>query len=170
MNYQQALALLDAGKKVRLPEWTGFWFLQENVDPAPPDPKRASPIKILALTRTGDVVRAWDETDLTGFQHRTDWQEVTEGMGFDFAILALKAGKKVCRTGWNGKGMWLGYVAGDQWGLGSDAPFDYGAVPFGSLLPWIGMKTADGKFVPWLASQTDMLATDWQIADLPSLA
>ena len=30
-------------------------------------------------------------------------------------------------------------------------------------LPWIGMKTADDKFCPWLASQTDMLADDWEI-------
>lgn len=29
----------------------------------------------------------------------------------------------------------------------------------------IGMKTADGKVVPWLSSQTDMLAEDWQIVD-----
>ena len=31
-------------------------------------------------------------------------------------------------------------------------------------LPWIGMKTADSRFVPWLASQTDVLA------DLEALA
>ena len=31
------------------------------------------------------------------------------------------------------------------------------------LASWIGMKTADGKFVPWLASQTDILAEDWVI-------
>ena len=30
-----------------------------------------------------------------------------------------------------------------------------------NLLPWIGMKTADNSFVPWLASQTDVLAEDW---------
>ena len=29
------------------------------------------------------------------------------------------------------------------------------------LLPWIGMKTADKKFVPWSASQTDILSEDW---------
>jgi hypothetical protein len=33
------------------------------------------------------------------------------------------------------------------------------------LLPWIGMKTADNKFVPWLASQTDILAEDWEIVE-----
>lgn len=32
-----------------------------------------------------------------------------------------------------------------------------------SLAPWIGMKTADDCFVPWLASQTDLLAEDWEI-------
>lgn len=30
------------------------------------------------------------------------------------------------------------------------------------LAPYIGMKTADDKFVPWLASQTDVLAEDWE--------
>jgi hypothetical protein len=32
-------------------------------------------------------------------------------------------------------------------------------------LPYIYMKTADGNLVPWLASQTDLLATDWVIED-----
>ena len=31
------------------------------------------------------------------------------------------------------------------------------------VAPWIGMKTADNKFVPWLASQTDILAEDWEV-------
>jgi len=30
-------------------------------------------------------------------------------------------------------------------------------------LPYIYMSTVDGKLVPWLASQTDMLAEDWCI-------
>jgi hypothetical protein len=33
----------------------------------------------------------------------------------------------------------------------------------GTLLPWIGMHTADNCFVPWLASQTDLLANDWNV-------
>jgi len=85
-----------------------------------------------------------------------------ETMNFGQAIEALKNGQKISRSGWNGKGMWLGYVPADQWGLGSGAPYDYGLVG-NSLLPWIGMKTADGAFVPWLASQTDVLAEDWGI-------
>lgn len=83
-------------------------------------------------------------------------------MNFGQAIEALKQGRRVSRSGWNGKGMWLGFVSADQWGLGYDAPYDYGKVG-NRLLPWIGMKTADGAFVPWLASQTDILAEDWGI-------
>ena len=76
--------------------------------------------------------------------------------GFGWALKQLRGGYKVQREGWNGKGMWLTLVDGYRGG-GHDSPG-------GSRehLPWIGMKTADNKFVPWLASQTDMLADDWQ--------
>ena len=84
--------------------------------------------------------------------------------GIGWAIKEMHNGNKVRRVGWNGKGMWIGLVRGDQWGLGSEAPFDYSGEGPGSLLPWIGMKTADHRFVPWLASQTDILAVDWELA------
>ena len=74
-------------------------------------------------------------------------------MTFCGALEALKNGQCVQRAGWNGKGMWLIYV--DDW-------YPRNKLLEGlPLLPWIGMKTADGKFVPWLASQTDILAEDW---------
>jgi hypothetical protein len=82
-----------------------------------------------------------------------------EGMYFGLAIEALKKGKKVARSGWNGKGMWLILVPAEDWNTDIENPTD--AFP----LPWIGMKTADNKFVPWLASQTDVLAEDWTIVD-----
>ncbi len=84
-------------------------------------------------------------------------------MNFGLALEALQQGQKVCRFGWNGKGMWLSLVRGSDpkvtWG-------DYqvnSVIWDGECLPWIGMKTADNKFVPWLASQTDILANDWEI-------
>ncbi|PNQ81624.1 DUF2829 domain-containing protein [Paenibacillus sp. F4] len=89
-------------------------------------------------------------------------------LNFGQAIEALKNGKKVARAGWNGKGMWLGLVKADNY-IVFEAPFGDGQatdenIPEG-LLPWIGMKTADGKFVPWLASQTDILAEDWEVVE-----
>ena len=83
-------------------------------------------------------------------------------MDFGEAIKALKEGKRVARTGWNGKGMFLLYVPSEKWGIIDKIGLD---IPKGNLLSWIGMKTADGKFVPWLASQTDMLAEDWIIIE-----
>lgn len=79
------------------------------------------------------------------------------GLSFGLAIEALKQGKKVARTGWNGKGMWLKLVPAD---IADKVAFEYEAL---DGAPWIGMKTADDKFVPWLANQTDVLAEDWQI-------
>lgn len=72
-----------------------------------------------------------------------------EIMKFGEAITALKQGKKVCRRGWNGKGMWLNLQVPDEHSK--------------MTLPYIYMKTADNNLVPWLASQTDMLAEDWEI-------
>lgn len=82
-------------------------------------------------------------------------------MNFGQAIEHLKGGKRVSRSGWNGKGMWIALVPANQWGLGSSQQYDSGHIS-SRLLPWIGMRTADGAFVPWLASQTDILAEDWE--------
>ena len=69
--------------------------------------------------------------------------------GFDAAIVALKEGKRVTRKGWNGQGMWLSLVL----------PAEQ------NHLPYIQMSTVNGQLVPWLASQTDMLANDWMIVE-----
>jgi hypothetical protein len=71
--------------------------------------------------------------------------------GFGWAIKELKAGGKVCRAGWNGKGMWLSLQTPDANSK--------------MTLPYIYMKTADDKRVPWLANQADVLSEDWEIAN-----
>lgn len=76
-------------------------------------------------------------------------------MNFGEAIEELKSGHTVCRSGWNGKGMWLGLMRPD---VRSDMH-----------LPYIFMSTVDGKLVPWLASQTDMLAEDWSVTRVADL-
>ena len=82
-----------------------------------------------------------------------------DGLTFGQAIEAMKDGKKVARSGWNGKGMWIVLIHpgnaiftrnGDGW----------------PMQECIGMKTADKKMQPgWLASQTDMLSEDWMIVE-----
>lgn len=114
-------------------------------------------------------------------------------MNFSEALAALKAGKTIRRSGWNGKGMWLVLVPGtpqvqfregfhftpdlvveneeDKNSLkrGEIAPIIFGVNPHSDINPHIDMFTADGKMQPgWLASQTDMLADDWE--EVPRLA
>ena len=84
---------------------------------------------------------------------------------FGLAIESLKKGLRVARAGWNGKGMWLSLVAVGSYDVACGAVGQEPNGPHINLLPWIGMKTADGKFVPWLASQTDVLADDWHIVE-----
>ena len=68
---------------------------------------------------------------------------------FGWAIKQLHNGSAVARAGWNGKGMWLKLQVPDAHSKMS--------------LPYIYMKTEQGDLVPWLASQTDVLATDWEM-------
>ena len=97
---------------------------------------------------------------------------IPEGATFDFgtAVEALKQGARVAREGWNGKGMFLSLVKGREtdyhvnsevFGTGNDGN-SQNQLP---VLDAIYMKTADNKLVPWLASQTDVLAEDWQIVE-----
>ena len=78
-------------------------------------------------------------------------------MNIGQAVEALKAGKFVRRSGWNGKGMWLFLIPAEQW------TFTNGKNDNLPLMPFVAMKTADDKQVPWLCSQSDLLAEDWEI-------
>jgi hypothetical protein len=87
-------------------------------------------------------------------------------MDFGKAIASLKAGCKVARAGWNGKGMFLFLVPGSTFKV-NRAPL-LGIYPEGTEIQYhahIDMKTAQGYVVPWLASQSDMLAEDWERVD-----
>jgi hypothetical protein len=73
-------------------------------------------------------------------------------------------GRKVTRPGWNGKGMFLFLVPGSRFVV-NRAPL-LGIYPEGTVIdyrPHVDMRTADGQIVPWICSQSDLLATDWEI-------
>jgi len=90
---------------------------------------------------------------------RTDRKNVS----FGAAVELLKRGHRVRRRNWNGKNMWLAYVATWACEATNLAPREDGTRIY-TLLPIIVMKTADDCLVPWLASQTDVLAGDWEVA------
>lgn len=84
-------------------------------------------------------------------------------MDFGDAIRVLKNGGRVTRDGWNGKGMFLYLVPGSIFAV--NRPPLLGIYPEGRVVTYrahIDMVTADGSAVPWVASQTDVLADDWR--------
>lgn len=83
-------------------------------------------------------------------------------MTFSEALQNLKDGKRVSRSGWNGNGMFIFLVPGSKFKV--NRPPLLGIYPEGTEIDYhahIDMKTANGQIVPWLCSQTDMLANDW---------
>ena len=74
-------------------------------------------------------------------------------MDFSDALRQLKAGKRLARAGWNGKGMYI-HISPADW-LPSGIQYD----------AYLRMKTVQKSYVPWVASQTDILAEDWEIVE-----
>lgn len=87
-----------------------------------------------------------------------------QSLTFGDAVHFLKAGRRVSREGWNGKGMWLYYVPANSYPAQTAAARG----EFGELVPYrayIAMVTVDHDVVPWLASQSDVLAEDWRVIE-----
>jgi hypothetical protein len=89
-------------------------------------------------------------------------------MDFSDALKFAKAGHKIARKGWNGKGMYIVMQKGYPDGIPLNKnTSEATGIPEGTVckfLPYFMMKTVDDSFVPWLASQTDIFANDWTIA------
>lgn len=87
-------------------------------------------------------------------------------MDFGRALAALKLGDRVCRSGWNGKGMFVvlqkGYPEGVPANANTASAFGVDSGAEVVVRSYLAMWTADQQIVPWVASQTDLLADDWQ--------
>lgn len=93
-------------------------------------------------------------------------------MDYSEALLYMKDGHRVRRAGWNGKGMWICIGDGNDanpaanfWNKHTRAFAEQNG-GFARVLPYFIMKTADNAILMgWLASQTDMLAEDWELVE-----
>jgi hypothetical protein len=85
-----------------------------------------------------------------------------------WAVKQMHNGERVRRAGWNGKGMYIFLVPGSEFQV--NRPPLMGIYPEGTWVTYhahVDMFTAQGCVVPWLCSQADLLATDWEIASEP---
>lgn len=92
-----------------------------------------------------------------------DWSQEANGIDleaadFSDALMWLKEGKRVCRSGWNGRGQWAELVKNSGLVFRSELTEEVYSVADGLIL-----KNAQGIVVQWVPSIGDLMATDWQV-------
>lgn len=91
---------------------------------------------------------------------------IVDGLTFGLAVEAMKLGKRVARTGWNGVGMFAYYVPANSYQAQTGAAkafFGEGAmIPYRAYL---ALKTAQGDVAAWQPSASDVLAEDWYVLE-----
>lgn len=92
------------------------------------------------------------------------------GLPFESALSHIKAGGRAARSGWNGRGTWIALGQGGVtpaekfWNPHTKAHALSMQNCVAEVLPYLILKTADDKILMgWLASQTDLLAEDWEL-------
>lgn len=88
----------------------------------------------------------------------------SDALTFGEALELLKAGERVARAGWNGKGMFVFLVPGSNFKV--NRPPLLGIYPEGTEInyrPHIDLKGADGSISTWAPSGSDALAEDWAV-------
>lgn len=162
MKFKEAFEEMKSGIPVKLPSWAGYWWWDEESQ------------TILMYTKDGGCldIRETQNVEYTLQNILSDEWVYADSrncpilggeaiFSFGEAIKYLKRGIKVTRKGWNGKGMYLFKSPK----LGCQIYSEYTGKEINDLQEFIVMKTADDNLVPWLASQTDMLAEDWMFVE-----
>lgn len=92
-----------------------------------------------------------------------------EETNFGWALALMRKGKKLFRRGWNGKGMWVVYQEAYPHGIPVNANTARATgIPEGTVrkfLPYLMMHNAQGAFVPYFPSITDILEFDWEVTE-----
>lgn len=140
-------------KPMNLGDYNAYrgWTIPENEDPANEG----------YLVKYQDGYESWSPKGVFEGAYQT-----TGALSFGHAIEGLKEGQKLARAGWNGKGMFVYLVGSGRYKPSTAAGQEIADKQPDGLVPYvsyIAMKTVTGDVVPWLASQTDVLADDWQI-------
>lgn len=170
MLFAKAFKLMKEGHKVKLPSWDGYWCWENDT--------------IMMHCKDGKVldIRKTETVDYTFTNVASDeWILATVDntpvlggealFGFNEAVKYVKRGLKVARKGWNGKGMWIvlfkptSLVVFTKEGCITEKEYTIDTDKVLPIQPAVYMKTADGNFIPWLASQADLLSDDWTIID-----
>lgn len=115
------------------------------------------------------------KVNVPGFANYVSWspkdvfersyiEHPTSGFSFGYAVTLMKAGRKVARAGWNGRGMFVYYVPPASYPVQTGAAKSH--FGDGSLVPYnayMAIKNVDETVSTWVPSANDCLAVDWMV-------
>ena len=160
MIFKEAFNIMKQGMPIKLPSWGGYWYWDSEKQTIMMHTKDGEDIDI---RKTDRVEYTFDNVASDEWQVATTYNCPELGgvatFSFSDAVRYLKRGIKVSRIGWNGVGMYL-FISPQ---LGCQMYKQYTGKDINDIRSFIVMKTVDGTLVPWVASQTDVLAEDWVI-------
>ena len=161
MRFNEAFKEMKAGNKVKLPSWGGYWVWDEEAQTVFMHCKDGRVLdiretEVIEYTLGNICSDEWILADETN----TPILGGVATFNFGEAIKYLKRGFKVARKGWNGKGIYIEMQKPDEY---SKMTLPYIYIVTNNLVS--DNPDAPRGVVPWLASQTDMLAEDWIFAE-----
>ena len=171
MNFEIALKMMKKGHKVKLPSWGGYWCWDDEKEtimmhcrPQDSDEGQGEVLDIRETQRVEYTLQNILSDDwIIADETNTPILGGVNTFGFDEAIKYLKRGFKLKRKNWNGKEQYI-ELATDidyrtvDYELKSAVNDDIGSVA-------IAFNGTRGIQMGWLASQSDMLSTDWMFAE-----
>lgn len=161
MKFIEAFKVMKNGGKVKLPSWGGYWYWDENDKTIYMHTKEGVDLDIRATDRVEYTLKnIMCEDWVVADEHNCPRLGGEATFSFGEAIKYLKRGMKVARKGWNGKGIYLELQIPDEH---SKMTLPYIYIVTNGLVT--DNPDAPKGVVPWLASQTDMLAEDWVFVD-----
>lgn len=175
---KDVLALVHFKAQVDVPKGTAFL---RSEDPLFGPLFKNGTVAVGLLKQKAKIVDK--ESDLIGFALNIDIESVhgpIKNLCYSKALFMVKKGYRICRESWNGVNQWIRLVnphaphpdaykaAGEDVSKlkpGIVNPYfkiaDNNEFAEGTMVSWLGIKTTQNLFVPWVASQTDTLAEDW---------
>lgn len=153
MNWNEAFKLMKQGNKIKLPPWSGYWYWDNKTQMIMMHCKGNTTLdiretKVVDYTFSNIASKQWIIAD----EENTPILGGEALFGFDEAIKYLKRGLRICRKGWNGKGLYVELEKG-------------GDYKFSEILPHFVIKNTQNSFNTWVPSISDLMAEDWMILD-----
>lgn len=164
MNFKQAFEAMKQGAKVKLPSWGGYWCWDPEKETVMMHTKEG---KILDIRETDRVAYTLDnicsDEWVIADEKNTPILGGEATFSFGEAIKYLKRGFKVARKGWNGKNQYIQLATGISYKAMSGEIVNCEHEAIGNKA--IAFVGTSGVQMGWLASQADMLASDWMFAE-----